>query len=69
MRKTIEIDGMMCEHCVKHVKDALLKIEGINDVVVSLKDENAIISASCDIDNSLIKNAIEDAGYSVKDIK
>ena len=29
MQKTIQVEGMMCQHCVAHVKNALEKIPGV----------------------------------------
>lgn len=37
--KVVTVDGMMCMHCVAHVKDALSKVEGVSDVVVSLDEK------------------------------
>ncbi len=46
MKKTIKIDGMGCEHCIKSVKDALGEIKDlkilevkIGKVEVEIKDE------------------------------
>ena len=36
MKKTVNIDGMMCKHCVKRVEDAL-KVIGVN-AIVSLEE-------------------------------
>ncbi len=66
MEKEIRINGMMCEHCVKHVTKALQRL-GLNVKEVSLKNNNAIVSG--DATNEQIKTAIEDAGYEVVEIK
>lgn len=73
---TIEmnIDGMMCEHCQKHVSDALNSLDGVT-ATVSLEDKKAIVT----IDNAMgdngaindtalddmLKKAVTDAGYTV----
>lgn len=67
MKKVISIEGMSCEHCVKSVTGALEAIEGVNNVVVSLDDNTATVET--DVDNEILKNAIEDEGYDVVDIK
>jgi len=36
--KTLKVNGMSCEHCVKAVNGALGAIAGVADVVVSLKE-------------------------------
>lgn len=64
--KTVEIKGMMCEHCVARVKTALEEISD-KPVVVSLENNNAVVDES--IDNLKIKTAVENAGYKVLNIK
>jgi cation transport ATPase len=44
MKKVVGIEGMMCQHCVKHVNDALSKIDGVTAVTVSLDDKNAVVT-------------------------
>ena len=65
MNKTVIIEGMMCEHCVAHVKEALKALGA--DVEVSLENGEAVLSntALCDED---ITKAITDAGYEVTEI-
>lgn len=65
MKKTVKIEGMMCQHCVAHVKKAL---EGLNagDVEVSLENKCATVSAQ--VTDDAIRAAITDAGYEVVDI-
>ena len=65
MNKTVKIEGMMCEHCVKHVSDALKAIGG--DPVVSLEEGTAILTNTA-LNNEQITAAIEDAGYEVTEI-
>lgn len=62
MKKKITIEGMMCEHCVAHVKEALENL-GASDVEVSLDGGFAV----CETDKSdgEIKSAIEEEGYDV----
>lgn len=43
MTKVIKIEGMMCQHCVAHVKEALEGIKGVKSVNVSLNDNNATL--------------------------
>ena len=68
MKKTVYIEGMMCAHCVKHVNDALLKLNGVTDVSVSLENKNAVITAASSLTNDEITKAITDAGYTVTKI-
>jgi copper chaperone len=40
-QKTLNVNGMSCEHCVKAVTGAIGGMSGVADVVVSLKDKTA----------------------------
>lgn len=64
MKKTIDIQGMSCNHCVMAVKNALSEIEGISKVDVELDSNKAILEGVNLVDADLIK-AIEEAGYDV----
>ena len=46
MKKTLKIEGMMCAHCVAHVKSALQKVDGVKDVEVSLENKTAVVTLS-----------------------
>ena len=68
MKEEIKIEGMMCENCVKHVTKALQGIVGVIDVKVSLENKNAIIETSNEIADEVIKNAVDEAGYTATEI-
>jgi len=63
MEKTINVKGMTCPHCVKHVTKALSGMEGVSDVVVDLDAGTAKFSASRDIADSELAAVLDDAGY------
>ncbi len=67
MTRTIDIEGMMCMHCVKHVETALKAVEGVEDVSVSLEDRKAVVNGSAGDD--ALRSAVESAGYTVTAIK
>lgn len=69
MQKTISIEGMMCMHCVKHVNEALSKVDGVSLVEVSLENKNAIVTLTSPVDDSILKSAVENAGYDVTEIR
>ena len=66
--KTIEIkvEGMMCPHCVKHVTDACLKVNGVKDVNTSLENKNTVITCLEDVKKEELIAAITNAGYEAK---
>ena len=68
MEKTITIKGMMCEHCEARVKKVLEKLAQVNEAKVSHVDGKAVVLLNADIDNDIIKNAIEEQDYTVVDI-
>ena len=69
MQKTISIEGMMCMHCVKHVNEALSKVDGVSLVEVSLENKNAIVTLTKDVSDSALKAAVENASYDVTEIR
>jgi len=68
MKKEIIIEGMMCSHCEKAVKESLSKINDIDEINVSADNDKADIIFKENIANEEIKNAIKEAGYIVKKI-
>jgi copper ion binding protein len=65
MKTTLKIDGMSCEHCVKHVKDALEEISGVKSARVSLKDGGADVEHDAAVTLAAMKEAVTEAGYEV----
>jgi copper chaperone len=65
-QKTLKVEGMSCEHCVKAVTNAIGGMSGVADVVVSLKDKTASFkfdSALTSIED--IAKAITEEGFEV----
>ena len=67
MEKTaLQVTGMTCGHCEKAVKTALLNVEGVTDVSVSLKDGKVEVGHDTSKASvSKLKEAVEDQGYDV----
>lgn len=63
MKKQINIEGMSCNHCVKHVQEALKEVGGVNAVKVDLQGKNAIVDLNKDVADADLKYAVEEAGY------
>lgn len=68
MKKTLKIEGMMCQHCVAHVTKALQGVEGVTVVDVNLKKKTAIVELGAEVANETLTAAITEAGYEVKKI-
>jgi copper chaperone CopZ len=54
---------MTCDHCVRHVTDAISKVAGVKSVNVSLAAGTATIDSDLVLDLQLVKTAVVDAGY------
>ncbi len=65
MTITLKIEGMMCPHCEKRVKDTLESIEGVKKATVSHEEGNAVIEG--EVERELLVGAIEAQGYKVKE--
>lgn len=61
--QTIQIEGMTCNHCARHVSEAIQAVSGVNSVNVDLTGKCARVSGA--YDPRLVKSAIQDAGYRV----
>ena len=65
MTRVVHVEGMMCNHCVMHVKKALENL-GL-EAEVSLDEKKATIKGEASKEE--IQKAIEDAGYEFKGIE
>jgi copper ion binding protein len=63
MKTTLKIEGMSCDHCVKHVTEALQGIAGVKSAKVSLKDKNAAVDHADSVSLDVMKAAVTEAGY------
>ena len=61
-KTTLKIEGMMCEGCVKKVKESLEKVDGVTAVEVNLKKGTASVEHSGVANDPLIR-AVVDAGF------
>lgn len=65
--KKIIIEGMSCNHCVNHVREALSELKDSQKVEVNLEQKYAIVETSSNDEE--IKEKIEDQGYDVISIE
>ena len=68
MEKKLTVEGMMCQHCVAHVKKALEGVEGVTEADVDLDAGTAVAKLSQDVPDDKLTAAVIDAGYEVKAI-
>ena len=69
MEKVLNIEGMVCMNCVKHVEKALRELAGTSEVTVSLAEKSARIQLNGDVSDAMLKAAVEDAGYQLISIQ
>lgn len=62
-QKKLKVEGMMCEHCVAHVTQALEGVKGVRNVQVSLDKGEATLDAGPLVRNGALVKAVEEAGY------
>lgn len=66
MKKKIKLEGMSCSHCVAHVEEALGALENTTDIQVELGTQSVFLETGAT--DELIRQAIDDAGYTVLSI-
>lgn len=67
MKKILLVEGMSCGHCEKAVKNALGELKGVSNVEVNLETKKVEVEGE-NLNDSIIREAIEDAGYDVIEI-
>lgn len=68
MEKTLKINGMMCGHCEATVKKALEALPQVTEAVVSHEAGTAVVTLNAEINDEILKKAVEDKDYTVTDI-
>jgi len=63
-QKHLTVTGMTCDHCVRHVTDAISKVAGVHSVNVKLAEGIAVFEADASLDLQSVKDAVVAAGYS-----
>ncbi len=63
---TLNVKGMSCKMCVKHVTEALEGISGVREAEVSLEKETAHVWYDPQgVDFDQFRDAVAEAGYEV----
>lgn len=65
MEKVLTVEGMMCGHCKAHVEKALADLTGVTSAQVDLEKKTATVALSENVPDDVLKNAVEQAGYTV----
>lgn len=62
------IEGMSCEHCVRHVKEALKEVSGVHSVEVNLGEKSAVVELDQEVSNDQLIAAVDEGGYEAVEI-
>lgn len=65
MKKTIQIEGMMCAHCEATVKKALEALPEVTEAEVSHTAGTAVVTLSAPVDDAVLKSTVEAKDYTV----
>ena len=69
MKKVMTIEGMMCMHCAKRVKDALETLPGVT-AEINLENKTATVIFENDVvEDQVLAELVTKAGYEVKNIE
>ena len=68
MKKTLKIEGMMCGHCEARVKKALEALAQVDEAVVSHEAGTAVVTLNAEVEDTVLKEAVEAQDYKVNQI-
>ncbi len=63
---TVNIEGMMCEHCEKRVRECLEALSEVESAQCDYKTGTVKITLKAELDIKTIKKAVSSAGYKMK---
>ena len=63
LQKTLRIDGMMCHHCENAVKNALEKLDFIEEASADFEAGTAVITLCGEADEEAIRKAVAEEDY------
>ena len=69
MEKTIKIEGMMCGHCEATVKKALEALPQVEAAKVDHTAGTAVVTLKDDVEDEVLKKAVEDKDYKVVSVQ
>ncbi len=69
LKKIITVEGMHCSHCAGTVERVIGEIEGVTSAKVNLDKKLCTAKITEEIEDSVIKNAIKEAGFEVTAIE
>ena len=61
----LNVNGMVCGGCENRVKNALENIDGVESVSASYESCTVVVTASEEVEKSLLEEKITDLGFEV----
>jgi Cu+-exporting ATPase len=67
----LQVNGMNCQNCVRHVTEAIQSVPGVRSATVSLENKNATVhwNSGAQPDMPAIIEAVKKAGYEAKEFQ
>jgi copper chaperone CopZ len=62
---TFHVPEIYCDGCVQSIRNALERLEGVQDVTADLRERRVHVRFAGSVDPLAIKGAIEKAGFDV----
>ena len=69
MTKTLEVKGMMCEHCEARVRKALEALDQVETAEVSHEAGTAVVTLKEAVEDTVLKQAVEAQDYEVLSVR
>ena len=69
MEKTLKVEGMMCMHCEATVKKALEGLDGVIEASADHEKGIAVVKLEKEVDDEVLKKAVEEKDYKVTGIE
>jgi copper chaperone len=65
MNTLLQVEGMTCPSCVRHIDNALREIDGVSKVDVRLREGQVVVTHEGAATETLVE-AVREAGYDAK---
>lgn len=63
---TLEVEGMSCASCIRHVNAALTALEGVDTVEVKLREGRVLVVHASKVGQQQLIEALHGAGYEAR---
>ena len=65
----IQVEGMMCPHCERHLTEALLALPQVTACTASHQAKNAVLTLAAPVESAELEAVVTKAGYTFKGIQ